>query len=58
LAPFLPRLLLRIDFPAQQEHPAPCVIERGHFACCLRTQAPAFSFARADGAALAPGAVA
>jgi hypothetical protein len=33
-------------------------IGRGHFACCLRTPAPAFSFARADGAALAPGAVA
>jgi hypothetical protein len=33
------------------------VIERGHFACCLRTPAPAFSFARANGAALAPGAV-
>jgi hypothetical protein len=30
-------------------------IERGHLACCLRTQAPAFSFMRADGAARAPG---
>jgi predicted metal-binding protein len=32
-------------------------IERGHFACCLRVQAPACPFARADGATFAPGAV-
>jgi hypothetical protein len=36
--------------------PDPVAIGRGHFACCLRTLAPAFSFTRADGAALAPGA--
>jgi len=32
-------------------------IGRGHFACCLRVQVPAFSFARAAGATGAPGAV-
>ena len=37
--------------------PNPVTIGRGHFACCVRAQAPAFSFARADGAALAPGAM-
>jgi hypothetical protein len=36
--------------------PDPVAIERGHFACCLRTQAPAFSLVRADGAARAPDA--
>ena len=53
---FAPRCSRAIE-PCRASVPDPVVIERGHFACCLRMQAPAFSFARADGAALAPGAV-
>ena len=53
---FAPRCSRAIDF-CRASVPDPVTIEPGHFACCLRVQAPACSFARADGATFAPGAV-
>ena len=53
---FAPRCSRAID-SCRASVPDPVTIEPGHFACCVRAQAPAFSCARADGAALASGAV-
>ena len=53
---FAPRCSRAIDF-CRASVPDPVTIEPGHFACCVRVQAPACSFARADGATFAPGAV-
>ena len=53
---FAPRCSQAID-ACRKAIPDPVVIEPGHFSCCLRVQAPAFSPALAGGAALAHGAV-
>jgi peptide/nickel transport system ATP-binding protein len=52
---FAPRCS-RANDACRRSIPEPVAIAPGHFACCLRAEAPALSSARADGTALAASA--